>query len=436
MRRLSTVLVGLAVLALLVYSSIFVVNEREQAIVLRFGEITRVIREPGVYFKIPTAFVDTVQKIEDRLLSFEIEDIRVQVRDGRRYIVDAFLAFRVVDPRRFRERVSGSLEIARENMRTRLDAALRRVYGQRTFEAALSEQRLDMMIEVRDQLRPLATEIGIEIVDVRIKRTDLLPEVSQQTFERMKAERLAESAELRARGTELAARIRAEADREAVVTVAEAEREAEILRGEGDAERSRIFATAYTQNPGFFEFYRSMRAYERAIGSGTTMVLSPDSEFFQFFGSATGEARANAGPASGAAPAPAANPAPAVSRRRRRLILRRLPLSRQSRRRRLLPRRPAVEPPHLNERSGGGPRVASRSGRSAICALSCFHEADGCADRHHPRRDLADRRTGLGGAGGRLRLDGARVNANVTGSCRGFARFAPHRDREMRRRSP
>jgi membrane protease subunit HflC len=314
MRRLSTVLVGLAVLALLVYSSIFVVNEREQAIVLRFGEITRVIREPGVYFKIPTAFVDTVQKIEDRLLSFEIEDIRVQVRDGRRYIVDAFLAFRIVDPRTFRERVSGSLEIARENMRTRLDAALRRVYGQRTFEAALSEQRLDMMIEVRDQLRPLATEIGIEIVDVRIKSTDLLPEVSQQTFERMKAERLAESAQLRARGTELAARIRAEADREAVVTVAEAEREAEILRGEGDAQRSRIFANAYTQNPGFFEFYRSMRAYERAIGPGTTMVLSPDSEFFQFFGDANGAGPAPAAAGAVASPAPppstGASPAP------------------------------------------------------------------------------------------------------------------------------
>ncbi len=129
MRRLSTLLIGLVVAVFLLYSAVFVVNEREQAIVLRFGEITRVIREPGIYFKIPTAFVDTVQKVEDRLLSFEIEDIRVQVRDGRRYIVDAFVAFRIVDPRRFRENVSGSLEIARENMRTRLDAALRQVYA-------------------------------------------------------------------------------------------------------------------------------------------------------------------------------------------------------------------------------------------------------------------------------------------------------------------
>lgn len=284
MRRLTAFLIGVAVVAFLLYSSIFIVNEREQAIVLRFGEIDQVIREPGLYFKIPTNFVDRVQIIEDRLLSFDIDNMRVQVRDGRRYLVDAFVAFRITDPAKFRENVSGSLDIARENMRTRLDAALRQVYGQRSFEAALSEQRGEMMVEVRDQLRPLSTEVGIQIVDVRIKRTDLLPEVSQQTFERMRAERLAEAAQLRARGTELAARIRAEADREAVVTVAEAEREAEILRGQGDAERSRVFAKAYERNPGFFEFYRSMRAYEQSLrGTGTTLVLSPDSEFFRFF---------------------------------------------------------------------------------------------------------------------------------------------------------
>ena len=208
--------------------------------------------------------------------------------------------------------MSGSLDIARENMRTRLDAALRRVYGQRSFEAALSEQRGEMMVEVRDQLRPLATEVGIEIVDVRIKRTDLLPEVSQQTFERMKAERLAEAAQLRARGTELAARIRAEADREAVVTVAEAEREAEILRGQGDAERSRIFAEAYQRNPDFFEFYRSMRAYELALdGTGTTLRALAGFGVLPLLPNGAGRARP-------AAPR-AAPPAPGARRRRRRL---------------------------------------------------------------------------------------------------------------------
>jgi len=301
MRRATVALIAALVALFFVYSAIFIVNEREQALVLRFGEIKRVIKEPGIYFKVPTALVDSVQIIEDRLLSFDLEDIRVQVRDGRRYLVDAFVAFRIIDPREFRENVSGSLELARENMRTRLDAALRRVYGQRSFEAALSEQRAEMMVEVREQLRPLTAELGLEIVDVRIKRTDLLPEVSQQTFERMKAERLAEAAQLRARGTELAARIRAEADREAVVTVAEAQRESEILRGQGEGERSRVFAEAYEQDPGFFEFYRSMRAYQVALdGTGTTLVLSPDSEFLRFFQ----DARGVPGGAPAAAPVP------------------------------------------------------------------------------------------------------------------------------------
>ncbi|WP_370642323.1 protease modulator HflC [Afifella sp. H1R] len=301
MRRLWILLVAAIVILILVYSSVFVVNERQQALVLRFGEINRVIKEPGLYFKIPTNFVETVQIIEDRLLSFDLENIRVQVRDGRRYLVDAFLAYKIVDPRKFRENVSGSLEVAQQNLQTRLDASLRRVYGQRSFEAALSAERVAMMVEVRDQLRPLAVDLGIEIVDVRIKRTDLLPEVSQQTFDRMKAERLAEAAELRARGTEQAARIRAEADREAQVTVAEASRDADILRGEGEAQRNSIFANAYGQDENFFEFYRSMRAYQNAIqGTGTTMLLKPDSEFFRYFQDAV---------PSGSLPAPQPGPA-------------------------------------------------------------------------------------------------------------------------------
>jgi membrane protease subunit HflC len=295
--RLYAVLGAVLLLGFLVYSSIFVVNEREQAIVLRFGEIRRVIKEPGIYFKIPTNIVDSVQFIDDRVLSFDIENIRVQVRDGRRYLVDAFVAFRIVEPAEFRENVSGSLTVAQENLRTRLDASLRRVYGQRSFEAALSAERGIMMNEVRDQLRPLAVDLGIEIVDVRIRRTDLLPEVSQQTFERMKAERLAEAAQLRAAGTERAAQIRAAADREAVVTVAEAERDADILRGEGDAQRAAVFAAAYQRDPGFFDFYRSMRAYETALdNTGTTMVLSPTSEFFRFFDGSSDPAGALSSP--------------------------------------------------------------------------------------------------------------------------------------------
>ena len=286
----------LAVILLTVYASVFVVNERQQAIVLRFGEIQDVKTEPGLYFKSPFAFAgfDTVQIIEDRLLRLDLADSPpVQVSGGRFYEVDAFLTFRITDARRFREQVSGDINSAAARLRTRFDAALRRVYGLRGFEAALSEERATMMGEVRDLLRPDAAQLGLTVEDVRIVRTDLTAEVSQQTFDRMKAERLAEAERLRARGRENAQRIRAVADRQVVEILSEARRESEIARGEGDAERNRIFAEAFTRDPEFFEFYRSMAAYQKALQeSGSTMVLSPDSEFFRYFRDATGAAPA------------------------------------------------------------------------------------------------------------------------------------------------
>jgi membrane protease subunit HflC len=305
--RLPAIAVAGIVILFLIYSSIFVVNARQQAIVLRFGEIVDVKSEPGIYFKMPFSFfdADNVQMIENRVLRFDLDNIRVQVSGGKFYEVDAFIAYRISNPRVFRSAVSGSVELAEQRLRTRLDAALRRVYGLRGFEAALSEERAEMMREVRDQMRPDATSLGLEIVDVRIRRTDLTQEVSQQTFERMKAERLAEAERLRARGNEAAQRIRARADREVVEIVAEAQREGEILRGEGDAERNSIFAGAYLRDPQFFDFYRSMSAYGTALnGEGTTMVLSPESEFFRFFRDPNQSAPASAAPVR-QAPAPA-----------------------------------------------------------------------------------------------------------------------------------
>ncbi len=217
-----------------------------------------------------------MQIIDDRILRFDLDNIRVQVSGGKFYEVDAFVAYRISDARTFRQAVSGSVQLAEQRLRTRLDAALRRVYGVRGFESALSEERAAMMREVADQLRPDATSLGLQIEDVRIRRTDLTQEVSQQTFDRMKAERLAEAERLRARGREAAQRIRARADREVVETVAEARKESEILRGEGEAQRNAVFADAFQRDPGFFEFYRSMIAYGSALqGTGTTMVLSP-----------------------------------------------------------------------------------------------------------------------------------------------------------------
>jgi membrane protease subunit HflC len=311
--RLPLIAVIVAIGLFLIYSSIYVVNERQQAIVLRFGEIVNVEKEPGIYFKAPFSFfeADNVQIIDDRILRFDLDNIRVQVSGGKFYEVDAFVAFRISDPRVFRQAVSGSVPLAEQRLRTRLDAALRRVYGLRGFESALSEERAAMMREVRDQLRPDATSLGLEIVDVRILRTDLTAEVSQQTYDRMKAERLAEAERLRARGREAAQRIRARADREVVEIVAEARKDSEILRGEGEAERNAVLADAFKRDPGFFEFYRSMSAYEAALkDSGTTMVLSPDSDFFRYFRSPRGPGlpavEAPAAPGASAAQAPAA----------------------------------------------------------------------------------------------------------------------------------
>ncbi len=316
--RLPAILVGIAVVLFLVYSSVFIVNAREQAIVVRFGEIQSVKTEPGIYFKLPFAFMDAdrVQYVSDQELRFDLDNIRVQVSGGKFYEVDAFVVYRISDARRFREAVSADRDAAEARLRTRLDAALRRVYGLRGFEAALSEERASMMREVRNELTPDAENLGLTISDVRIRRTDLTQEVSQQTFERMKAERLAEAELIRARGNEQGQTRRAIADRQVVEIVAEARRESEIIRGEGDAERNRVFGEAFERDPGFFAFYRSMEAYRQSLGvSDTTLVLSPDSEFFRYFGDIGGRAPASGAAASGATAAPGqaapAAPAPA-----------------------------------------------------------------------------------------------------------------------------
>jgi membrane protease subunit HflC len=305
MNRLPIIAFILAILAILAYNSFFVVNERNQAIVVRFGQIQDVKTEPGIYFKMPFSLfeLDNVQIIEDRKLRFDLDDIRVQVSGGKFYEVDAFVVYSIEDARKFRSTVGGDLTQAEARLRTRLDSALRRAYGVRGFEAALSDERAAMMREVRDQMRVDASQLGLSIEDVRIRRTDLTKEVSDQTYERMKAERLAEAELIRARGNEGAQRIRAVADRQVVETEAEANRESEILRGEGDAERNRIFAEAFNEDPGFFEFYRSMQAYTQALqNSGTTMVLSPDSDFFRYFNDPLGAPK----PATPAEPGAAA----------------------------------------------------------------------------------------------------------------------------------
>jgi len=283
LRSMGIVIAGLAIL--LAALSVYIVDEREQVLVVRFGKIHKAVREPGINFKVPV--LDELVRIEDRIMFFNSPDKAVQVVDGRRYLVDAITVLRITHPRRFLERVGASLSRAQSRLEPRIEAALRAVYGRRTFDSALSRDREAMMREIAEMVRPEARDLGIEIIDVRIRRTDLLPEVLKDTYERMNAERFAEAAELRAVGRAKSARITAEADRQKVEMVANAQKEAEIIRGQGDAARNAVFAKAFGKDKDFFAFYRSMKAYEESLTRGSTMVVEPKSEFFRYFGNST-----------------------------------------------------------------------------------------------------------------------------------------------------
>ncbi len=283
MRNGIKIFLGVLVAAALfvAYSSMFTVDERENALVIRLGEIQRTITEPGLHFKMP--IVEELVYVDKRLLFFESLDKSVQVVDGRRYNVDAIMMLKIVDPRRFRETVQASELRMRDRLETRLDAALRQTYGKRTFDAALSKDRSAMMTEIRDSVRDDARSLGVEIVDVRIRRTDLMPDVLNDTYARMKSEREAEAQDLRSIGRAEERRIRAQADREAVEMVSKAKRESEIVRGQGDAQRNKVFADAFQRDPEFFAFYRSMQAYPKSLeGTDTTLVITPDSDFFRY----------------------------------------------------------------------------------------------------------------------------------------------------------
>lgn len=281
----------LAAVAFVAYLSMFTVDEMHKALVLRFGEINHIVEKPGLYFKLPIA--DDVVEIEGRNIVWESPDKGVQVVDGRRYLVDTVTVVRIADAQKFREAVSADLDRAKLRIDTRLDAALRQTYGRRTFDAALSKDRPVMMREIRDQLRGEALALGIDIVDVRIRRTDLMQDVLEDTYNRMSSERKAEATDLRSRGEATKTRLIAEADRTYTEKLSQARRQAEVIRGEGDGERNKVFAQAFEQDPEFFAFYRSMQAYAKSLASpGTTLVLRPDSEFFKYFGTKTPDASA------------------------------------------------------------------------------------------------------------------------------------------------
>jgi membrane protease subunit HflC len=272
---------GILVLLLILWSGLFIVDERKRALVLQFGQVIGdPISEPGLYFKIP--LIQNVAYFEDRILPLETTQLEVTPIDDRRLVVDAFARWRIVDTIRFRQAVFDEAA-AIPRLERILNASLREVLGSVISDSVLSEERTELMERIRDVARGQAMALGVEIVDVRIRRADLPEQNLQATYERMQAEREREAADERARGAEAAQRVRANADRQAVELVSEARREAEVIRGEADAQRNNIFAEAYGRDPEFFAFYRSMTAYEKSLqGQNSTMVISPDSEFFNF----------------------------------------------------------------------------------------------------------------------------------------------------------
>lgn len=289
MRKTTLLLPAFVVLIVIFMSSIFVVDEREKALVLQFGQIKAVKEEPGLAFKIP--LIQEVVRYDDRILSLDTPTIEVTPSDDRRLVVDAFARYRIRDVVQFRQAVgTGGLRVAEDRLAGILNATIREVLGadQVTSDRILSVERGALMIRIRDSARETARSLGLDVVDVRLKQTNLPSQNLEATFERMRAEREREAADERARGNEAAQRVRALADRTVVETLSEAEREANVIRGEADAERNRIFADAYGADPEFFAFYRSLQAYETALsGDNSTMVMTPDSQFFDYFKSET-----------------------------------------------------------------------------------------------------------------------------------------------------
>jgi membrane protease subunit HflC len=276
---------GIAVVVGLILSSVFIVDERKKALVLQFGQVKQVVQEPGLGFKLP--FIQEVVLYEDRILGLPTQPIEVTPADDRRLVLDAFARWRIADLKKFREAVgAGGEDQARSRLDGILNNAIREVMGSVPSTAVLSEDRTGLMNKIRDQARRDASNLGVEIIDVRLTRTDLPEQNLESTFARMRAERQREAADEIARGNEAAQKVRATADRTMVELTSEARKNAEVVRGEADAQRNAIYADAFGRDPEFFAFTRSLTSYERALQSGnSSIVLSPDSEFFDYLGS-------------------------------------------------------------------------------------------------------------------------------------------------------
>jgi len=296
-------LVIIGVIGIVAYLSLFVVQQTEQALVLRFGEPVETYLEPGLYTKIP--LIDNVERFDKRILDLNSPPLEIIASDQKRLVVDAFGRFKIVDPLVFFRSV-GTIAVADQRLEVLLNSAVRQVLGEVSFESVVRDERSVLMGRIALRVNREAADLGIEIVDVLIRRADLPEANSQAIYQRMQTERQREAAGIRGQGEQAARRIRAEADREATVIVAEANRESEQLRGDGDASRTTIFAAAYGADAEFFDFFRSMQAYQAGLQSNATrMVISPDSEFFRYFNDATGARPLTTPPGRVAAPSSA-----------------------------------------------------------------------------------------------------------------------------------
>ena len=282
MKHILTILSVVLVLALavLAFSSLFTVHQTQQALVLQFGDPRRVVTEPGLHFKLP--FVQNVVLIDKRILDLDTPAEELIASDQKRLVVDAFTRYRIVAPLQFYKSLRNERR-ARSRLAAIVSSSMRSVLGEEEFQAVVRDKRNELMLRIRDLVNQQAADFGIEIVDVRIRRADLPEANSQAIYRRMQTEREQEAAEFRARGQEVSRAIHAQADKQVTVLLARATRDSEIIRGQGDACRNRVFAASFGQDPDFFAFYRSMQAYDKALlDDSTTMVLSPDSAFFQF----------------------------------------------------------------------------------------------------------------------------------------------------------
>ena len=272
----------IVVLAVTGYQSLFIVQEINQAIVLQFGDPKKIITKPGLNFKIP--FIQNVAYLDRRVLNLDTPPEEVIAADQKRLIVDAFARFRIVDPLKFYISV-GNEAVARSRLATIINSRIRGVLGTQNLATLLSIDRSKHMATIQNDVNVEAQNFGITIVDVRIKRADLPQANSEAIFKRMQTEREREAKEFRAQGAEMAAKITSTADKEVTVILANANKSSEIMKGEGDGQRNKIFADAFGRDPQFFGFYRAMQSYEKAlIGGDTSLILSPDSDFFKFFG--------------------------------------------------------------------------------------------------------------------------------------------------------